>query len=118
LHLLKITRGIKMKSEYEKIWQIKEKYMTSNRIKRDDTYDFVATSEQLHFIEYLISNFIDEQYEGLGDEIKKLTDIDNSNNEPNITDLYFIGDNLKKLSLGILCIEKIKHTLENMKNDE
>ena len=92
--------------------------MNSSRIKRDETYDFVATGEQLHFIEYLISNFIDEQYEGLEDEIKKLTEIDNSNNEPNVTELYFIGDNLKKLSVGILCMDKIKYTLENMKNEK
>lgn len=107
-----------MRSEHEKLWQIKEKFMNSNRIKRDETYDFVATSEQLHFIEYLISNFIDEQYEGLEDEIKKLTEIDNSNNEPNVTELYFIGDNLKKLSMGILCMDKIKYTLEHMKNEK
>lgn len=107
-----------MKSKYEKLWQITEKFMNSSRIKRDETYDFVATGEQLHFIEYLISNFIDEQYEGLEDEIKKLTEIDNSNNEPNVTELYFIGDNLKKLSVGILCMDKIKYTLENMKNEK
>jgi hypothetical protein len=107
-----------MRTEHEKLWQIKEKFMNVDRSRKNETFDFVATSEQLHFIEYLISNFIDEQYEGLGDEIKKLTEIDNSNNEPNVTELYFIGDNLKKLSMGILCMDKIKFTLEHMKNEE
>lgn len=83
-----------------------------------DVYKFMATKEQLNFIEYVISNFIDEQFEGLGDEIKKLTDIDNSDNMPDFNDLYYHGDNLKKLGIGILCLHKIKDTMEFLKDEK
>jgi hypothetical protein len=37
---------------------------------------------------------------------------------PDWRDLEYHGDNLKKLSIGILCLYKVKDTLEYLKNEK
>lgn len=105
-----------MKNDMHK--KMMNKALHDNKAKKNDTYNLVVNSEQLNFIEYLISNYIDEQFEGLGDEIKSLTNIETSEDMPDWRVLEYHGDNLKKLSIGILCLYKVKDTLENMKNEK